>query len=91
MGLLDDLFNSIGSKKIDENSSEKDLGKFAKSKDENIRQEVAEHENCTLELSELLSKDENEYVRKAVAENPKCSKEILELLKDYLKLKVLKK
>ena len=39
MGLLDDIFNRIGKKEIDENSSAKDLVKFAKSKDEYIRQE----------------------------------------------------
>ena len=55
MGLFDGLF---GSKEIDENSSVKDLAKFAKSKDEYIRKEVAEHKNCTIELLELLSKDE---------------------------------
>lgn len=77
MGLFDGLF---GSKEIDENSSAKDLAKFAKSKDEYIRQEVAEHKNCTIELLELLSKDEVSTVRKYVALNENCTTELLELL-----------
>ena len=77
MGLFDGLF---GSKEIDENSSAKDLAKFAKSKDEYIRKEVAEHKNCTIELLELLSKDEEPSVRIGVANNENCTIELLELL-----------
>jgi len=77
MGLFDGLF---GSKEIDENSSAKDLAKFAKSKDEWVRREVAEHNNCTIELLELLSKDEESMVRKTVALNENCTIELLELL-----------
>lgn len=74
MGLFDSL---LGSGEIDENSSIKDLAKFAKLKDEYIRQEVAEHKNCTIELLELLSKDEESTVRKRVALHENCTTELL--------------
>jgi len=83
MDFFDNIFDKIQKKNtIDDNTSIKDLTKFSKSKDEDVRQEVAKSENCTLEILDLLSKDEDDYVRRTVAENPNCSKEILEILKD---------